>query len=460
MSVATITNFQRVLAEEGENKMEEVAKCALRNKVKVSDVYRFRQDNKHDHTTFLTHAQKRKETSLVQLCLRFIEDGLFTFHSASAMVEDSFFEMLFSYNELILPMLKRNSLTFKVADVKVPAQVFKSQSVVSDVVFTSDTLLDPEEHFVQVATKDLQELGSHTHLGSAKDYLEGKNVLSCVYFHYITNACKVGLNGIVRKLLMLEVDSSIFKTELVRATVTWKWEKLWKRRCLRQICFYCIFLILFTGYTFGIGISEDNLIHDKKFGLVVSFPFLGAFILTIVFFYDECMQLKTYMKDGKEVFDTYKWGVKYYFWDSQWNIIKLTSYFLVLVLIPIFHCIYIFEARIKEVLFVIIAIESILAWFKVWYYAQPFEWNGAPVFLISNVISDCIPFVRLTIVVLVGFSIALYLLFRCGSIPLSASASEDKDEGELIHESFGSPTRSWSTLFYAMVGTFEPEVRQ
>jgi len=169
------------------------------------------------------------------------------------------------------------------------------------------------------------------------------------------------------------------------------------------------------------------------------------------------MQLKTYIKDGKEVFDSYIWGIKHYFLDSQWNLLELSSYFLVLVLIPIFHGRYIFEIGSKQTLFVIVAIESILAWFKLWYFAQPFDHTGALVLLISNVILDCIPFLALSLVVLVGFSVAFYVLFQCVSNLATADALEEEED--LIHDSFGSLRRSLSTLFYAMVGTFELEVR-
>jgi len=79
------------------------------------------------------------------------------------------------------------------------------------------------------------------------------------------------------------------------------------------------------------------------------------------------------------------------------------------------------------------------------------------------VVHDCRPFLGLAFVILAGFSVALFVLFQCCSIPPSTNATEeeddDDDEGDLIHESFGSQWRSLSTLFYAMVGTFEVEVR-
>jgi len=437
--------------------MVEVTKQALENNVKVSDVYQFRRDMEHSYTSLLMHALEKKETTLVQHCLRFIEDGLFTFHSTSSMVMDSFFDLLFTYSELFFPILRRNLFTLDIAEIKVPAQIFQSQNAMSNVVFTSDTILEPTDYFVTKATEELPTSESNKDLGWTGKLNEGRMVLCDVTFHYITNACKIGLNGVLRKLLMLEVPDAIFKTELIRAIISWKWEKQYKAQCWREVYTYVMFLTFFTSYAIGISLDGDRLVHDTWLQIGLSFLLLGAIILAISFTYNEYMQLKTYIKDGEKVFGTPKWGLKHYFLDSLWNLVELCSYFLILVPIPIFHVMYMFEIRSKEALFVVVAIESILAWFKVWYYAQPFEQTSTMVKCLTCMLNDILPFVSLALAVLVGFSVSLHVLFRCSLNTHSTSESEE-DIYTMIHESFGSPLRSLSTLFYAMVGTLEPEV--
>lgn len=76
--------------------------------------------------------------------------------------------------------------------------------------------------------------------------------------------------------------------------------------------------------------------------------------------------------------------------------------------------------------------------------------------LIENVFHDCVPFLILSGVVLLGFSIGLFVLFQEPLKDYDASTADD--DMKKVHDSFGTPWNAMETLFYAMVGTFEPEV--
>lgn len=78
------------------------------------------------------------------------------------------------------------------------------------------------------------------------------------------------------------------------------------------------------------------------------------------------------------------------------------------------------------------------------------------VLFIETVVRDCVPFLVLTNVVLVGFGIGLFVVFQ---EPLKDFDAGTADEDmKKVHDSFGTPWNAMETLFYAMVGTFEPEV--
>mgnify|MGYP000459425404 CR=1 FL=1 len=85
-----------------------------------------------------------------------------------------------------------------------------------------------------------------------------------------------------------------------------------------------------------------------------------------------------------------------------------------------------------------------------WYFAQPFRGTGALVLMIGNIIQDCILFLGLAFIVLFGFGLAMYILFRH-----EAHGDEGNEEAS---DTYGSLQASLLTLFYALVGGFEPEV--
>ena len=86
-----------------------------------------------------------------------------------------------------------------------------------------------------------------------------------------------------------------------------------------------------------------------------------------------------------------------------------------------------------------------------WYFAQPFRRTGALVLMIDNIAKDCVAFLALAFVVLVGFAIALHVLFR--SVPNDREGCSD------VSDAFGTFPSSLVSLFYALLGAFEPEVR-
>eukprot|EP00210_Caulerpa_lentillifera_P007810 g7453.t1 len=89
----------------------------------------------------------------------------------------------------------------------------------------------------------------------------------------------------------------------------------------------------------------------------------------------------------------------------------------------------------------------------VWYFAQAFKKTGPFVLMIENIIKDCAPFLVLALVILLGFSFAMFVLFQ-----QALHENDHNDTRDLIKQSFGNPWKTMVTMFYAMVGTFEPEV--
>lgn len=89
---------------------------------------------------------------------------------------------------------------------------------------------------------------------------------------------------------------------------------------------------------------------------------------------------------------------------------------------------------------------------QLWYFAQPFRDSGALVLMIKNVAKDCAIFLMLAFFALFGFALALHVLFR--------SVDPAELEAQELENAFKTFSFSLLTMFYAMVGTFEPKVMQ
>jgi len=84
--------------------------------------------------------------------------------------------------------------------------------------------------------------------------------------------------------------------------------------------------------------------------------------------------------------------------------------------------------------------------------------------MIENVVRDCVPFLTLAFSILGGFSCCLFVLFQHSlqekKMQQDTEEEEEKDEFKnAIKQCFGDPLKAMVTLFYAMIGTFEPKVR-
>ena len=82
--------------------------------------------------------------------------------------------------------------------------------------------------------------------------------------------------------------------------------------------------------------------------------------------------------------------------------------------------------------------------------------------MIANIVQDSIPYLFLLTTILFGFGVALPVMLRSRSErdqENDNSDSGDEDVKSVIENDFGSFDKSLMTLFYAMLGAFDKEVR-
>ena len=78
--------------------------------------------------------------------------------------------------------------------------------------------------------------------------------------------------------------------------------------------------------------------------------------------------------------------------------------------------------------------------------------------MVQNVVIDCIAFLVLSFSVVVGFGLALHVLHRHAPEEAETGADEPDDDHDYRGD-YGSLVKSLQTLFYALFGLFDPEVR-
>eukprot|EP00210_Caulerpa_lentillifera_P007821 g7463.t1 len=339
----------------------------------------------------------------------------------------------------------------EISTLDVPSHILNNKAYEMDRVGAfNDLLINRSEGNIDIITnvrKSSNKLGVkliHQRAGDPKV----KAIIKVVCFG---NIAKMGSQGILRFLILQQAPAYIFKTPIVKWTVLYKWEHFWKRMSVRRLVQFVVALGAFTLYVGCIGLSRHSLKNNVALQVCTSLILITIMGFVMAMLREEAMQFKTYMIDGKKLFDNN-------------NSRELLTYVILIFLIVPMHFLSFHYTSLFPFLYVVLAIESILMWFKVWYFLQAFSETGALVLMIENVIRDCIPFLILSGVVLLGFSIGLFAMFQ-DVIQISNSIKLEEDDGQEENEthqkivsSFESPQKAILTLFYAMIGTFDVEV--
>jgi len=471
------SNVQRAL----ENKNKAVMAMSVERAIRCGQSYYdglLQGFNKHSLKDLLKDVIKDKDEFGVQSLLDLKIGKHLSFETGTLLLKEGFEGLWSSYRSLIEPRIMASDLSLEVCKVEIPIDVFSKDTNILARAETVDSIdLWEKAH----AKGDALEYWKESHEGHLEKNARRSNATTTtiVTFFTIADACKVGLNGIIRSLLMQDAPSCMFIAPLLKWVVLYKWEKIWKKKSLRKLCLYVCFVVLYSIYSIWIAFIGKDLGNDLKTKVRLTSLVLVLMAIAMMMLCQETTQLRTLIKDGRHLFPkdpTRGWRI---YWSSLWNIIEVLSYIILMAVIPALHFANLFGIDVLKFFYVVVAFETFLVWikvryvsnlrkmlyklyhFQVWYYAQAFEGTGAFVLMIESVIKDCIPFLILTFVILVGFSLALFVLFQ-HSLQEKREQQDYKEDNEIkntIEQCFGDPGKTMVTLFYAMIGTFEPKVR-
>eukprot|EP00210_Caulerpa_lentillifera_P002526 g2423.t1 len=292
-------------------------------------------------------------------------------------------------------------------------------------------------------------------------------------FISIAHAAKFGAFGVLRPLLQtnrLEVEA--YRSKAVKWIVDYKWHKFWLQLCLRDIILFVTFIICFSIYASLTGLSGNTDDHNTLTFYITALLLFICVGISSVNLYLEQRQLRRYCSEAKERHKNQWIGMRFYF-ISVWNWIDLITYLNMVILIPFLHIGAHHIPSHNVALSVTLAIEAVLLWFKALYWMQVFDFFGPLVTMIRSMIVDIVRFLTLALVILIGFGIGFFVLFRHTihdhddqddkSVANKDSFHDCKnDKEEEIrsdqHDSFKGIFQAFSTLFLSMLGNGEPDL--
>lgn len=278
------------------------------------------------------------------------------------------------------------------------------------------------------------------------------------------NACQVGVDGLLRPMLVNSASHLCFASFPVKAIVMHKWRqkilllyffdffyrKYARRRLIWEFAHSSAVLLFFTIYCFLLGYRKSGEDEDKvEYGdndyksheIVISTAVALSicWVLSIPKLFGEIYQAYFYWRD---------YGVKgiSHWFQSAWNWMEVLCALIILFVIPL--CQYdLPEGSTKtSTLTSIVAVVSILLWSKFLYYARPFRKTGPLVIIVSAIAKDIMPFLLLAASVMFGFAVAFYVLYR-----------ESRGNGTDSIKSFSSFPSTLFTVVAYVFGDFDSD---
>jgi len=162
-----------------------------------------------------------------------------------------------------------------------------------------------------------------------------------------------------------------------------------------------------------------------------------------------------------------------YWLKSAWNWLELFSYINVVFIIPFGQWMSLKEGSHRAILSALVAVESLLIWSRMLFYARPFDHTGPLVVTISAIVREICYYLILALCVMFGFALAFCVLYRhvepkedgtpdanmfSYDDAHNSEATDDEEDSTSIHEAFGTFRRSFFTVFSYTFGDFEMDI--
>lgn len=321
-----------------------------------------------------------------------------TIEETAKTLEWNFGMLVDRFPRLVEEYLENDEFFMELAQFQVPAFVF-DQSDEKPVATTTANLAEVENRSVDELKAFWRE--NLPHWTAEEDEMAAEHVTAVLKVVCIRNAASVGEGSILAKLLAGQVTVNVFKSSLVKLIVQRQWHNRW-----RWICKLSAGISLIAALSFSVAVAtsvEDESIHLGWFFVVyaIAIPWLISALASP--------------------------SVRY-----------LSLMILVTVLMP--YC----RENVSGLAAFVVSLECIVCWTSFLWYAQPLSSTGPLVSMIRYVFWDILSFVMMGVFVVAGFGLAFLVLFGKELVD---------DDGR----NFSSPLQCFESLFYAVLGEFDPD---
>ena len=291
-----------------------------------------------ESSNILKEALDEKSKERVKEAVELICSPTTPFRSASRIMKVYYQQLWKEYPEVMMTILTQEPMFSETCQPRIHDDFLKlaSNGSKDSLLGTTNTVLDWA--FIdspKVIEKTWKERNQQ--IAKERECEDDKaTVQASLKILRIEDAARIGMNGIIRPLLLQNAPVNLFCSEAVKNVVQYKWSAFWKQRFRRYAGFYAIYLILFTTYSTLVARSsvvceDDPFIDSAKHCSLAFIVLFGMHML-----YEELCQLKTFVKDGHKYLGSKISGVAYFF-KSIWNWVDLASCVLLLLFIPALH---------------------------------------------------------------------------------------------------------------------------
>eukprot|EP00210_Caulerpa_lentillifera_P006591 g6296.t1 len=275
--------------------------------------------------------------------------------------------------------------------------------------------------------------------------------------------CNIGKEGLLHHLFIHGAHHFAFGSFLVEAVIQYKWRTYAKKMFIHELCHHILVSLSFTVYCFCLSADRTYVLQSKDGGREETS--LGTLISLIVCWLLACPCLFREICQCAQYICDYKLRGLLYWLQSAWNWMEVLSYINVVIIIPLGQFLLLTEGKKTSILSSFVAVESLLVWSRMLFYARPFTHTGPLVVTVSAICHEIAYFVSLALSVMFGFALAFLVLYRHVDVPKGDSEGnsldcwsiygEDEDDHlRSMHESFGTFKRSLFTVFSYTYGDF------
>eukprot|EP00210_Caulerpa_lentillifera_P000059 g56.t1 len=433
----------------------------------------------------LKEAITAKDGDLVGQILDEIERRSILFKEAAFMMTECFGELFDCYKNHIKKMLFDNVLCWPVGTARVPLDIFQKSKLEIYRSWTCD--LEPESLVAHLEKKQ-ETLASYVEdkiLYRVKNEVGLELIDAKIGCFCVKNACFSGLEGIIRPLLLRNVENSIFKSELLKWAITRKLsydgnKNIFgvQRESIYQYYFNYAIRIIFIGGLFSyipymvlVGLNSGKLRN-----MSTSWQVLTAIVHLITCSFvagttkGDFIAMKRQCEDYRLILDSshitsiIRLATKYE------TIIDVLHAVLFLIIIPLLHCGTYISDSFCPWLVVAITLGMFVFAEKLSCFGARFQQSTSmdTTKLIYHVLKRILPFgfalFRTKALLVLEVSVVFYVLSNYEHKLDDRNEEEETNDEEdartntLIHDTFSNYWRVLFNVISAFFGTFDPEV--